>query len=131
MNKNVSLLNRYKQLPHKPSQCEGNLKKLLLYCKDLRLQYQIARELGLKDFLSQLETGHNSAYIMDIAASRGSAHFAFWQNAMHPKPKVQNFSTYSSSKNQRNWLTNLDYFWWFTELSKFFCHRKWQTDCKY
>lgn len=73
----IDTIDRYKQLPHKPSQCEGNLKKLLLYCKDLRLQYQIARELGLKDFLSQLETGHNSAYIMDIAASRGSAHFAF------------------------------------------------------
>ncbi|CAE1307541.1 SPG11 [Acanthosepion pharaonis] len=73
----IDTIDRYKQLPQKPSQCEGNLKKLLLYCKDLRLQYQIARELGLKDFLSQLETGHNSAYIMDIAASRGSAHFAF------------------------------------------------------
>ncbi|GAB1610156.1 spatacsin-like isoform X1 [Argonauta hians] len=71
----IDTIERYKQMSQKPSQCLDNIKKLLTHCKDIRIQYQIAKELELRDFISQLENGSNSAYILDLEASRGGYHF--------------------------------------------------------
>ncbi|XP_052830059.1 spatacsin isoform X2 [Octopus bimaculoides] len=73
----IDTIDRYKQMTQKPPQCLDNIKKLLTHCKDIRLQYQLGKELELKDFITQLEDGSNSAYILDLEALRGSSHFSF------------------------------------------------------
>ena len=48
----------------------NNLKKLLTFCKDIKLQYSLAVEFSLKDIVTSLENGDSGAYIKDIIANK-------------------------------------------------------------
>lgn len=61
---------RYQQSPNKTNSSLGNLKKLLTYCKDVEIQYNLAVEFSLKDIVTSLENGDSGAYIKDIIANK-------------------------------------------------------------
>lgn len=60
---------RYQQLQEKPTQALANIKKLLPFCKDIKLQYKLARDLGIRDLISSLEKGDSKSYIQDFLST--------------------------------------------------------------
>ena len=60
---------RYRQIQDKPPQALTNIKKLLPFCKDIKLQYKLARDLGMRDLVTNIEKGDSKSYIQDIVAS--------------------------------------------------------------
>ncbi|XP_076102993.1 spatacsin-like isoform X1 [Mytilus galloprovincialis] len=61
---------RYQHTPNKTNSSMNNLKKLLTFCKDIKLQYSLAVEFSLKDIVTSLENGDSGAYIKDIIANK-------------------------------------------------------------
>ncbi|ESP01289.1 hypothetical protein LOTGIDRAFT_157467 [Lottia gigantea] len=63
-------VDKYQQSGNKvsPEQCLINIKKLLTYCKDIKIQYKIASELGFKDMINQMLKGDSGSYLQDIIA---------------------------------------------------------------
>ncbi|CAC5394702.1 SPG11 [Mytilus coruscus] len=61
---------RYQHTPNKTNSSLNNLKKLLTFCKDIKLQYSLAVEFSLKDIVTSLENGDSGAYIKDIIANK-------------------------------------------------------------
>ncbi|XP_041372717.1 spatacsin-like [Gigantopelta aegis] len=59
-------VDRYQQMGSPSSQCIANIKKLLPYCKDVKTQYSIAKDLGLTDVISTMLKGESASYLQDI-----------------------------------------------------------------
>lgn len=60
-------VDRYQQSSEKSPQALTNIKKLLQFCKDVRVQYRIAKQLGLRDFIGTLDKGDAKSYILDFS----------------------------------------------------------------
>ncbi|KAH3730075.1 spatacsin-like isoform X1 [Dreissena polymorpha] len=58
---------RYHQCTEKAPQAPGNVKKLLQYCKDVKVHHRLAKQLGLRDVIVELEKGDSKPYIMDFS----------------------------------------------------------------
>ena len=64
-----SIFFRYQQLQDKPVQALGNIKKLLGFCKDVKLHYKLARDLGIKELITNLEKGDSRSYYQDFVST--------------------------------------------------------------
>ncbi|XP_053405680.1 spatacsin-like isoform X2 [Mercenaria mercenaria] len=62
-------VDRYQQCADKTPQAPANIKKLLQFCKDVKVQYRIAKQLSLRDVVMNLEKGDAKSYIMDFSMS--------------------------------------------------------------
>ncbi|KAL4227664.1 Spastic paraplegia 11 (autosomal recessive) [Mactra antiquata] len=61
------VVDRYQQSSEKSPQAPNNIKKLLQYCKDVKVQYRVAKQLGLRDYTEELKKSDAKSYIMDFA----------------------------------------------------------------
>ncbi|KAK3606037.1 hypothetical protein CHS0354_025081 [Potamilus streckersoni] len=59
-------IERYQQQSERPSFAINSIKKLLSLCKDVKIQYQAALNLGIKDMVTVLEKGESKSYIQDL-----------------------------------------------------------------
>ncbi|WAQ97767.1 SPTCS-like protein [Mya arenaria] len=56
----------YQQCTEKSPQAPNNIKKLLPLCKDVKVQYRIAKQLGLRDVVANMEKGDSKTYLPEI-----------------------------------------------------------------
>jgi hypothetical protein len=67
----IFLLNRYQQCADKTAQqAPANIKKLLQFCKDIKVKYRIAKQLSLRDVVLTLEKGDAKNYILDFTSGQ-------------------------------------------------------------
>ncbi|XP_064608291.1 spatacsin-like [Liolophura sinensis] len=57
---------RYEQLANKPSHSLQQVQKLLSCCRDVKVKYQLAKDLGMKEIVTKMENGECGAYLLDI-----------------------------------------------------------------
>jgi len=57
-------------LPEKAPQAVANIKKLIPLCKDVKVQYRIAKQLGMRDIVANMEKGDTRNYILDFTCAR-------------------------------------------------------------
>ncbi|XP_077989349.1 spatacsin-like [Glandiceps talaboti] len=57
---------RYKHESSKSSTLTSNMKKVLLYCPDIQVQYRLATELGFNEMATTMLQGDGGAYLRDV-----------------------------------------------------------------